>query len=146
MPIQVRRPEALAWQVFRGTDAVREGLVTPNGLRGGSWQRLRQDVYADSRLDRDHALACLAAALTLPEDAVIAGRSAAYRHGVDSYGRSNGRTFEESEPELQRSWEKAKGDSSLSWDEAKDATRDSWQRVSDSIERAVPGDSDRDGR
>ena len=70
----------------------------------------------------------------------------AYRHGVDSYGRSNGRTFEESEPELQRSWEKAKGNSSLSWDEAKDATRDSWQRVSASIERAVPGDSDRDGR
>lgn len=70
----------------------------------------------------------------------------AYRHGVESYGRSNGRTFEQSEPDLQRSWEKAKGNSRLSWDEAKHASRDSWQRVSDTIERAVPGDSDRDGR
>jgi len=26
------------------------------------------------------------------------------------------------------------------------ASRDSWQRVSDSVERAVPGDSDRDGK
>lgn len=70
----------------------------------------------------------------------------AYRLGVDSYGRSNGRTFEQSESELERSWEKAKGKSSLSWDEAKDASRDSWQRVSNTIERAVPGDSDRDGK
>jgi hypothetical protein len=78
-----RRPTALEWQVFRGTDAVRSGLVTANDLRGRSWQRLRHDVYADSRLDRDHALACFAAALTLPADAVIAGRSAAFRYGVD---------------------------------------------------------------
>jgi Protein of unknown function (DUF559) len=83
MTLALRRPDALAWQVFRGTDAIREGLVTPNGLRSRSWQRLRQDVYADSRLERDHALACSAAALTLPDEAVIAGRSAAYRHGVD---------------------------------------------------------------
>ncbi len=70
----------------------------------------------------------------------------AYRHGVDSYTRSKGRTFEQSESDLERSWEKAKGSSSLSWDEAKDASRDSWQRVSNTVERAVPGDSDRDGR
>jgi hypothetical protein len=69
----------------------------------------------------------------------------AYRLGVDSYGRSNGRTFKQSEADLERSWETAKGTSSLSWDEAKDASRDSWQRVSNTIERAVPGDSDRDG-
>ena len=80
---RLRRPAALSWQVFRGTEAVREGLVTPHGLRSPSWQRLRHDVYADSRLDRDHSLACFAAALTLPADAVIAGRSAAFRHGVD---------------------------------------------------------------
>jgi phage tail tape-measure protein len=70
----------------------------------------------------------------------------AYRHGVDAYGQSNGRTFEQSEPDLERSWEKVKGDSRLSWDEARDASRDSWQRARDTIERAVPGDSDRDGR
>jgi hypothetical protein len=80
---ELRRPEALAWRVFRGSEAVRDGLITTNGLRGRSWQRLRHDVYADSRLDRDHALACSAARLVLPDHAVIAGRSAAFRHGVD---------------------------------------------------------------
>jgi len=69
----------------------------------------------------------------------------AYRYGIDSYARSNGLTFEQSEPALERSWERAKGRSRLSWDEAKHASRDSWQRVSDTIERAVPGDSDGDG-
>jgi hypothetical protein len=82
-----RRPAALAWQIFRGSEAIREGLVTRNGLRGASWQRIRHDVYADSRPDRDHQLACFAAALTLPPDAVMAGRSAAYRHGVDHAAR-----------------------------------------------------------
>ena len=70
----------------------------------------------------------------------------AYRYGVDSYGRSKGRTFEQAEADLQRGWEQAKGRSSLSWDRARDASRDSWQRVSDTIESAVPGDSDRDGK
>jgi phage tail tape-measure protein len=70
----------------------------------------------------------------------------AYRHGINSYGQSNGRTFDQAEPDLKRGWEKAKGKSNLSWDDARDASRDSWQRLSDSIERAVPGDSDRDGK
>jgi hypothetical protein len=69
----------------------------------------------------------------------------AYRYGVDSYGRSKGRTFEQSEPELMRDWNSAKGTSGLTWDNAKDASRDAWQRVSNVVERAVPGDSDRDG-
>jgi hypothetical protein len=34
----------------------------------------------------------------------------------------------------------------LSWDKAKAATRDAYHRASDKIERAVPGDSDRDGK
>jgi hypothetical protein len=34
-----------------------------------------------------------------------------------------------------------KGKSRLGWDRAKEATRDAWNR----IERAIPGDSDRDG-
>lgn len=70
----------------------------------------------------------------------------AYRYGVDTYGKSNGRTFEQVEPELMRDWQRAKGTSKLSWDNAKHATRDSWQRVSDAVERAIPGDSDHDGK
>jgi len=70
----------------------------------------------------------------------------AYRHGVDSYGRFEGRAFEKAEPELMRDWQRAKGTSRLTWDNAKHATRDAWQRISDTVERAIPGDSDHDGK
>jgi hypothetical protein len=70
----------------------------------------------------------------------------AYRYGVDSYGRFEGRTFEQAEPELMREWDRAKGTSRLGWEKAKYASRDAWQRVSDTVERAIPGDSDRDGK
>ena len=70
----------------------------------------------------------------------------AYRYGVDSYGRYDGRTFDEVEADLSRDWQTAKGSSRLGWEKAKHATRDSWQRVSDAVERAVPGDSDHDGK
>lgn len=70
----------------------------------------------------------------------------AYRYGVDNYARYPGRTFDDLEPELGREWQRAKGRSNLTWDNAKFAARDSWQRVSDTIERAAPGDSDRDGK
>ena len=70
----------------------------------------------------------------------------AYRYGVDGYGQYKGRKFDEVESELSRDWERAKGSSKLTWDNAKHATLDSWQRVSDAIERAAPGDSDRDGK
>ncbi|MFG3598581.1 hypothetical protein [Micromonospora chersina] len=83
MPPHPHRPPELAWQVFRGSDVVRRGLLTRHQLRGASWIRLRQDVYADARLDRDHALACRAALLRLPPGTVLAGPSAAYLHGVE---------------------------------------------------------------
>jgi len=70
----------------------------------------------------------------------------AYRHGTESYGRSNGRSFDDAEPELKRDWERVRGNSNLTWEKAKDATRDAWQRLSDGVERVVPGDSDRDGK
>jgi hypothetical protein len=70
----------------------------------------------------------------------------AYRYGVDAYARREGRTFEQSEPELMREWDSAKGISSLTWEGAKLATRDAWQHVSDFVERATPGDSDHDGK
>lgn len=70
----------------------------------------------------------------------------AYRYGVDAYSRYPDRSFDEVEPELSRDWGTARGRSSLEWDRAKHATRDAWQRVSDTVERAIPGDSDRDGR
>jgi hypothetical protein len=70
----------------------------------------------------------------------------AYRYGVDAYSRYPGRAFDEVESELASDWNRAKGKSKLEWERAKAATRDSWQRMSDTIERAIPGDSDRDGK
>ena len=57
-----------------------------------------------------------------------------------------GGSFDDVEPELGRAWNSRRGPSSLEWDRAKHASRDAWQRVSDTVERAVPGDSDRDGK
>ena len=70
----------------------------------------------------------------------------AYRYGVDSFSRYEGRTFADAAPELERGWDSARGTSRLHWNEAKNAANDAWQRVSDSVERAIPGDSDRDGK
>ena len=66
----------------------------------------------------------------------------AYRYGWESRTRYLGRRFEDVEPELERDWERFKGNSKLAWREAKEAVRDSWHRV----ERAIPGDFDRDNR
>jgi hypothetical protein len=70
----------------------------------------------------------------------------AYRYGVDAHSRYPNRPFDEVEPDLGREWGTARGRSTLEWERAKHATRDAWQRVSDTVERAIPGDSDRDGR
>jgi hypothetical protein len=68
----------------------------------------------------------------------------AYRYGWESYGRhaETGRSFDELEPDLSRDWETYRGDSDLDWDRARPAVRDAWHRV----ERALPGDADKDGR
>lgn len=63
--------------VFRGSEAVRAGVITPEQLRGPTVQRLFRDVYAPAGLTLTHALRCEGAALVLPPAAVITGRSAA---------------------------------------------------------------------
>ena len=79
-------------------------------------------------------------------DATYDDYGPAYRYGVDAYGRYSGRAFDDVEDDLSRGWERTRGTSRLQWDRAKLAARDSWERVSDTVERAVPGDSDRDGK
>ena len=69
----------------------------------------------------------------------------AYRYGADAYSRYPDRSFDEIEPELSRDWATARGNSSMEWERAKHATRDAWHRVSNAVEKAVPGDSDKDG-
>jgi hypothetical protein len=82
MPAVATRPESLEWRVFRGSDAVRDGLLSEHQLRNSAWVRLCHDIYADARLKRDHTLLCRAYALRLPAPVVFAGVSAAHLHGV----------------------------------------------------------------
>lgn len=70
----------------------------------------------------------------------------AYGYGVDGFVRYGGRTFDEVEPELAKDWSTARGSSRLQWERARNASRDAWDRLSNTVERAIPGDSDRDGR
>jgi hypothetical protein len=83
MPIMPAHPPALAGRVFRGTEAVRDGLITRAQLQSRAWRRIRHDEYADARLEHDHALACRAVRLRLPSVTSFAGPSAAYLHGVE---------------------------------------------------------------
>ena len=69
----------------------------------------------------------------------------AYRFGVNSYSKIpvvHSTTWTVS----CQNWDSARGNSKLPWAHAKHAVRDSWHRVSDRVERAIPGDSDRDGK
>ncbi len=66
----------------------------------------------------------------------------AYRHGYTAASKYSGRKYDDVESDLARGWEETKGESRLGWEKAKHATRDAWHRV----ERAIPGDADRDGR
>ncbi|WP_457097050.1 glycine zipper domain-containing protein [Lysobacter sp. P5_B9] len=66
----------------------------------------------------------------------------AYKYGYDTYGQYQGRKFDDVESELQRNWDTTRGNSRLAWNDARQAVRDGWHY----IERAMPGDADRDGR
>ena len=66
----------------------------------------------------------------------------AYQYGYDTYGQYRGQRFEDAEPTLERNWRDTRGDSRLEWNDARHAVRDGWHH----IERAMPGDADRDGR
>lgn len=68
----------------------------------------------------------------------------AYQFGYDTYGQYRGQKFEDVESNLQRNWDqtRAQTNSRLEWNDAKYAVKDGWHH----IERALPGDADRDGR
>ncbi len=67
----------------------------------------------------------------------------AYRYGTFSRNRYADRAWDTNlENDLSRDWDRFKGSSRLTWDKAKNATKDAWHGV----ERAMPGDADKDGR
>ena len=82
VPTPALVPEELRLRPFRGSAAVRAGLLTPRRLRGHAWQRLFHDVYAHADLPLSHRLRAEAAAVLLPES-VVTGVSAAVMWGLD---------------------------------------------------------------
>ena len=68
--------------------------------------------------------------------------SPAYQLGWESRTLYAGKRFDDIESDLGRDWNTHRGKSKLSWDHGKHAARAAWDRV----ERAMPGDFDRDGK
>ena len=67
----------------------------------------------------------------------------AYRYGTYLRHQNPKATWDDnSERQYSANWDRFKGDSRLTWDKAKLAAKDAWHGV----ERAMPGDADRDGR
>lgn len=73
---------AIPGDVFRGSEARRAGLVTKAELQGTRFRRLFQDVYVPANVPVTHELRCRGAALIVPAEAVLTGRSAATIRGV----------------------------------------------------------------
>lgn len=55
----------------------------------------------------------------------------AYRYGYEAGGGSQGRPWDDAEPELRAGWERYqhRGEAPSAWEEIKDAVRDAWDRV-----------------
>lgn len=70
----------------------------------------------------------------------------AYHYGreLGSDRRYSGRDWSDIESDARRDWESR--NSNGGWERFKAAVRRGWERTSDAVERAIPGDSDRDGR
>jgi hypothetical protein len=69
-------------ELFRGSEAVSNGYLSRNDLRGSRVQRLFRDVYTWAGVPVTHELRARAAALALPAGTVITGRSAASVRGA----------------------------------------------------------------
>jgi len=86
MPRIARVPRPLTVAPFRGSDAIRAGLLTHRQLSGRTWTRLFPDVYVLAELPMDHRVRCEAAALLLPKGGAIGGLSALWLWGVTPLG------------------------------------------------------------
>jgi hypothetical protein len=81
MPPAPCLPSQLRSDVFRGSDAVRAGLLTSRQLQGPTWCRLFHDVYVHRDVTVTHELKARGATLLIPR-AVVTGVSAAVLWGV----------------------------------------------------------------
>ena len=78
-------PPLLRTDVFRGSTAVRAGLLTRRQLDGPTWRRMFRDVYVHAAVPVTHSLRAIAASVLLP-DAVVTGCSATVLWGADLAG------------------------------------------------------------
>ncbi len=85
VPPMPRIPPDLRLLPFRGSEAVRRGLLTRSRLRRGGWRRLLPDVYIAADVEVDFRLWCEAVVVFLGASSrgvAISGRSAARLFGV----------------------------------------------------------------
>jgi hypothetical protein len=83
VPVRTSDSRDLRVLPFRGTDAIRRGLIASTALSDPAWRRLMPDIYVAADADLDHRTWCYAAAHYTAPRGAIAGASAAYLHGVD---------------------------------------------------------------
>ncbi|MCP2326587.1 very-short-patch-repair endonuclease [Hamadaea flava] len=86
MPRRPTIPPALRGVTFRGSAAMRDGLLTRGQLASSAWRRLFRDVYVQRSVEIDHRGLCVAAVEHVLPSAVVTGASAAYLHGVRLVG------------------------------------------------------------
>ncbi|NUO60848.1 MAG: hypothetical protein HOV71_08535 [Hamadaea sp.] len=86
MPRRPTIPTALRGVTFRGSEAIREGLLTRGQLTSSAWRRLFRDVYVHRTAEIDHRGLCVAAVRHVLPSAVVTGASAAYLYGVRLVG------------------------------------------------------------
>ena len=81
MPPRRPWPDELP-DVFRGSAAVAQGVLTPSQLRSPRLVRIFHDVYRPASVPMTHALACRGAGLIAPASARLTGRSLATVRGL----------------------------------------------------------------
>jgi very-short-patch-repair endonuclease len=86
MAIPASAPQGLRTGPFRGSDAVRTGLLTKRQLDSSPWRRLYKDVYVHESVALTHTTRCQAVSLFAPPGVAISGRSAAHLLGAEVLG------------------------------------------------------------
>ncbi len=74
-------PDRLRRQIFRGSDAVAEGLISATRLRR-EYRRVMHGMYVPAGTEIDHGVRTLAALLWMSDAAVLTAHSAAWWYGV----------------------------------------------------------------
>lgn len=84
-------PDELRDRPFRGTEAVKRGLLTKRQLHGSAWPRLFRDIYVWRGLPLTGIVRAQAVELLTPPTGVVTGRCAAWLMGVDILRREDSR-------------------------------------------------------